>query len=228
MDVLTIITARGGSKRIPNKNILPLGGKPLLAWTIQSALDARISQRIIVSTDSEEISAIARKWGAEVPFIRSGELSNDSASSEDVVLNVLDWLREKNENIPGCFLLLQPTSPFRTSRDIEAAVSLFQEKKAEAVISVCEDPFPMTWLVQVEPDGLITPTAGGDKSRQTYRKNGAIYVVSTAHFINERSFAPRKSFAYVMPSDRSLDIDTKWDFHLAELIVEDLYANARH
>src|SRR4030065_2559528 len=102
MDILTVITARGGSKRIPNKNILPLGGKPLLAWTIQSALDARISQRIIVSTDSEEISAIARKWGAEVPFIRSGELSGDTASSEDVVLNVLDWLREKNENIPEC------------------------------------------------------------------------------------------------------------------------------
>jgi len=228
MDILTVITARGGSKRIPNKNILPLGGKPLLAWTIQSALDARISQRIIVSTDSEEISAIARKWGAEVPFIRSGELSSDTASSEDVVLNVLDWLREKNENIPECFLLLQPTSPFRTPRDIEAAVSLFQEKNAEAVISVCEDPFPMTWLVQVEPDGSIIPTAGGYKSRRTYRKNGAIYVVSTIHFINEMSFAPRKSFAYVMPSDRSLDIDTKWDFHLAELIVEDLYSNARH
>ena len=226
MDVLTVITARGGSKRVPHKNVLPLGGKPLLAWTIQAALETKISQRIIVSTDNEDISAIARKWGAEVPFIRSEELSNDKASSEDVVMNALDWLKEQGETIPECLLLLQPTSPFRSPQDIEAAVSMFQEKKAEAVISVSEDPFPMTWLVQLGADGLITRIAGGDRSTQTYRLNGAIYVISTPCFMVERSFALRKSFAYVMPSDRSLDIDTKWDFHLAELIVKDRYANA--
>jgi len=142
MDVLTVITARGGSKRVPHKNVLPLGGKPLLAWTIQAALEAKISRRIIVSTDNEDIAAIARKWGAEVPFIRSEELSNDKASSEDVVMNAIDWLKEEGETIPECLLLLQPTSPFRSPQDIEAAVSMFEEKKAEAVISVSEDPFP--------------------------------------------------------------------------------------
>jgi N-acylneuraminate cytidylyltransferase/CMP-N,N'-diacetyllegionaminic acid synthase len=228
MDVLTVIAARGGSKRIPNKNVLLLGGKPLIAWTIQAALDSEISQRIIVSTDSEEISEVARKWGAEVPFIRSVELSSDTASSEAVVTNVLDWLRERNEPIPECLMLLQPTSPFRTHQDIEAAVSLFRDKKADAVISVCEDPFPVTWLVQVAQDGLIIPTTGGDTPGRTYRKNGAIYVVSTPHFITEKSFALRNSFAYVMPADRSLDVDTKWDFHLAKLILEDRYANANH
>jgi len=233
MSIVAVVPARGGSKSVPRKNIRVIGGKPLIAWTIEAALKCRSLGRVITSTDDDEIAQIARQFGAEVPFLRPVDLASDTATSVDVVLHALDWLQQNEHAQPDFVMLLQPTSPLRTAEDIEAAVVLQREKQAEAVVSVCETAHPPQWLKRFGPNGELLPWESGvelEPSRRqeaalAYQQNGAIYLVKTVTLSRARTFLPERTFGYVMPPERSVDIDSPWDFYLAELILKDKCAS---
>ncbi len=221
-----LITARGGSKGIPHKNIRPLAGKPLIAWTIQAAEQSRMLSRTIVSTDDPEIADVARQWGAEVPFMRPPELSQDDSPHRGVVLHALEWLESETASPPDYLMLLQPTSPLRTAEDIDGAIALAKEKDADSVISVCPTPHHPYLSKAISPDGHLLDfieRPDGYLPRQTlppaYALNGAIYMVRRSVLLERDDWYTERTFAYVMPPERSFDIDTPWDLHLVDLIL---------
>ena len=227
MDVLALITARGGSKGLHRKNVLPLAGKPLISWTISAALKSGRLSRIVVSTDDEEIAQVAQESGAEVPFMRPPELAQDDSDHFAVVEHAIHWLGE-DEVYPDYIMLLQPTSPLRTAGDINAAIQIAKERDAAAVVSVCVTKHHPYLSKQVLKDGTLADFVSddvGDLSRQllppAYALNGSIYLNSRESLLSDRTFRPQGAYAYIMPPERSLDIDTPWDFHLAGLILND-------
>lgn len=221
---LAIIPARSGSKRLPGKNIMPLAGKPLIAWSITAALESELFDRVIFSTDSEEYAELAKKYGAEIPCLREKNLATDHATSVAVVLDVLK--RVENSGISYDYTtLLQPTSPLRNADDIKAAWDIMKEKKATSVISVCKCEHPPEWC-NVLPDdnsmkGFIKPEVlkSNYVNRTKYRINGAIYMIKTSTLKKNKSFFTDEAFALVMPQERSIDIDNEPDFILAESII---------
>jgi len=233
--ILAVITARGGSKSIPRKNIAPLGGKPLIAWTIEAARTAPSLGLVIVSTDDEEIADVARGWGAEVPFIRPAELAGDKSAHIPVVRHAVDWIENHGGVSPDFVLLLQPTTPFRTSQDIEGAVHLILKERCDSVISVCEAATHPFLARRVLQDGrmmdFVEPQEGY-LARQAlppaYALNGAIYLVRRDVLMERNTFQTRDTRAYIMPPERSMDIDTPWDLHLANLIMDYQAHNAFH
>ena len=223
-----LITARGGSKSIPRKNIKLLAGKPLIAWTIEAARKSKELNRIVVSTDDEEIAEVAREWGAEVPFIRPSELARDDSSSISVVLHAIHWMEENEGYCPDYVMLLQPTSPFRTVEDIQQSVELATKHREVAVVSVCEAVHHPYECKRVLGDETLADFISTDivyLRRQdmppAHALNGAIYLCQRMSLLKDQTFYPEGAIAYIMPSDRSLDIDTMWDWHLAELILKD-------
>lgn len=216
MKVLGVIPARGGSKGIPRKNVRELGGKPLLAWTIQSALGAQCVVEVVVSTDDDEIVRVARKFGASVPFLRPKELATDESSSAEVLLHVCQQLPQFE-----WLLLLQPTSPFRTSTDIAELVSLVERLDAPAGISVREASEIPEWMFRMEPTARMTPIF--DQAMPTRRQaaspayvpNGAMYLIARETLISEQVLFPRGWVGYVMPESRSIDIDNDRDWERA-------------
>jgi CMP-N-acetylneuraminic acid synthetase len=224
--IVALITARGGSKAVPRKNVIPVAGKPLIAWTIEAALGCPGVSRSIVSTDDREIAEVAEKHGAEVPFLRPSELARDDSTSFDVAAHALEWLAGQDETPPDYLLLLQPTSPLRTSDDIDGAIALARERNSAAVVGVCEaSPHPFL-ARRIEADGTLHRfiEAGGMPSRRqdfppAYFVNGAIYLNRPASLLATRSFQPPGALAYTMPRERSLDIDTPWDVRLADLLL---------
>ncbi len=224
--VLAVITARGGSKGIPGKNIADLAGKPLIAWTIEAALRSKAVSRVIVSTDDAEIAAVSRQWGAEVPFLRPALLASDTSPHLPVLLHALAWIDEHDSQRYDDILLLQPTSPLRATDDIERAVQIARDHHADSVVSVCP-AHPHPFLARrITDDGRLeefAPRTEGYMARQglppAYMLNGAIYLVRREVLIDRQSFYTDRTFAYVMPQERSLDIDTPWDLYLANLIL---------
>ena len=223
-----LITARGGSKGIPQKNIKPLAGKPLIAWTIEAALNSRRLDRVIVSTDDEEIAKVAREWGADVPFMRPPELAQDDSPHLEVIRHALRWLDSENQAQLDYLMLLQPTSPLRTTEDIDRAIVLATEKDADAVVSVCQTHDHPYLSKQVTPDGRLldfVEKPQGYLARQrlppAYSLNGAIYLVRRSVLLERDDWYTDGTFAYIMPPERSLDIDTPWDLHLVNLILRD-------
>ena len=228
-NVLGLITARGGSKGIPGKNIRSLAGKPLIAWTIEAAQKSGCLARIAVSTDDEAIAAVARDWGAEVPFMRPVKLAEDTSSHISVVEHALNWFLEHENYTPDYLLLLQPTSPLRVPEDIQAAVELAEARDAVGVVSVVES-HPHPYLSKrIQPDGaladLITVENIPYLRRQdlplVYSLNGAIYLGRPGALLKERTFMPKGTLAYIMPPERSLDVDTPWDLYMIDLILKD-------
>lgn len=225
--ILAIIPARGGSKGLPGKNIRPLAGLPLIAHSISLARRCPEITRTIVSTDSEEIASVARQYGAEVPFIRPAELSTDTASSQDVVLHALHWMQKEENFYPDFILLLQPTSPLRSLDDILSAINMQIQKDADAIVSVRPVSHPASWLIGLSENGKLLPVqdSGVALRRQDaglcYQFNGALYLVKTSIFFKEHTFIPENTYALVMPPERSIDIDTPWDWRLTELILKD-------
>jgi len=212
--VLALITARGGSKGLPRKNVLPAGGRPLIAWTIGAAAGAEFVSRVVVSTDDDEIMAAARAWGGEVPFRRPPALAGDTATSIDVVLHALDQLDDCDYVV-----LLQPTSPLRTAADIDAALMLAESSDAPGCVSVCEAEQSPYWMYRLDSEGRLAPLLDAPVAatrRQdlppVYVLNGAIYVARVDWLRETRSFLGAGCIAYPMPSARSLDIDTPEDF----------------
>lgn len=224
--MIAIITARGGSKGLHGKNILPFCGKPLIAHTIEAAKNSVSIDRVIVSTDDDEIADVARKFGAEVPFMRPAELATDCASSRDVIIHALNFLEEREEGMDS-FCLLQPTSPLRTSKDIDGAFSIFKEKSADSVVSVTPYEHPIQWAVKVQDDGCLIPreTKGFGRRQDIIeysRPNGAIYIFRTSFFKNSSGYFSADSYGYIMPFERSVDIDTKMDFVVAEAVAKQM------
>lgn len=226
MKNLAIIPARSGSKGIPDKNIKPLLGKPLLAYSIQAAMQSGLFSTVHLSTDSEQYAEIAKKFGVETPFLRSKENSSDSASSWAAVLEVLKRYEQMGE-IFDTVMMLQPTSPLRTAEDICNAYQMMYEKKALTVVSVCEAEHPPVWS-GILPDnrcmnGFLSHTAL--KQRQAvskyYRLNGAIYLFNVEHFkAHQGIFYDSDSYAYIMPQERSVDIDGLLDMLFAEVLLQ--------
>ena len=223
---IAIIPARSGSKGLVDKNIKDLCGKPLIAYSIEAARDSGCFETIMVSTDSERYAEIARKYGAEVPFLRSKEMSSDSASSWDTVEEVLDRYSELGK-IYDSFCLLQPTSPLRTSEDIKNAYKKYREDASFAVVSVCEAEHSPLWCGKLQENNEFVGFINQDamKRRQEagkyYRLNGAIYIVNIDRFKCDRFFYQAGSFAYIMPQERSVDIDLDIDFKFAELLMKE-------
>lgn len=224
--IVGLVPARGGSKGLPGKNIKPLAGKPLIAWTLEAARASGVVNRLIVSTDDPAIAQAARDHGAEVPFLRPAALSRDETSALDVALHALDWL-ESQGALPEFLLWLQPTSPLRTSQDITAGTALMDQTHAPAVLGVCEVKVHPLDVLSLDSQGALGPyLPGGLRSvrRQdlppAYQLNGAFYLNRTALLRSQRTFIPPGSKPLVMPPERSIDIDSAWDFFLAESLLQ--------
>lgn len=226
MKIIGLITARGGSKAILGKNIKPLANKPLLAWTIEVALQCKEISRLIVSTDDPKIADVALQWGAEVPFMRPIDLAQDNSSHISVVLHTIYWLEEKEGFCPDYIMLLQPTSPCRNVEDIQRSIQLALKYDAVAVVSVCEaakHPYKTHKITKNGTLEYFLPSTIEYKNRQSlpkvYDENGAIYLNKCASLLRDRTFLPPGTIAYIMPPERSLDIDTPWDFYVADLVL---------
>lgn len=218
---IAIVTARSGSKGLKDKNIKMLEGKPLMAYTIEAALASGKFECVHVSTDSEEYATIARKYGADVPFLRDAMLATDSADTWDALRAVMKKYTELGKKF-DTVTLLQPTSPLRDANDISRAFQIFQEKKADSVISVCEmDHSPKisnTLNKEGSMHGFIDMSAIGRRQNLDiyYRLNGAIYIQKTELLMNKQNLYGPNSYAYVMSKTHSIDIDDAFDFMVAE------------
>jgi N-acylneuraminate cytidylyltransferase/CMP-N,N'-diacetyllegionaminic acid synthase len=226
--MLALITARGGSKAIPGKNIKILAGKPLIAWTIEAAKKAESIDRVVVSTDDELIAKIAKEWGADVPFLRPSELAQDNSPSIDAVTHAVKWLAENENYQPEYVMLLQPTSPLRSAEDIQNVIEFAKSRQAESVVSVARADQHPYWMKTISSEGRLVnfmPESISFSRRQdlpaAYMLNGSIYLVKRDILIARNSLYTENTLAYVMPTERSMDIDTPWELYLAELILRD-------
>ncbi len=221
--MIAIIPARGGSKGLPGKNIRPLNGKPLIAYAIETALNTRQIDRVIVSTDDENIAKVALIYGAEIPFMRPKFLASDTAQAIDNYIYTIDRLeKEGNEKIEA-FVVLQPTSPLRITEDVDGAINMFLQKEADSVISYSPESHPVKWHKYLSEDGRFENIfddniANRQDNRPSYYPNGAVYVFRTS-MIRERKYYTDKSYGYIMPRTRSVDIDFLEDFEYAEFLL---------
>lgn len=213
-NVLALIPARGGSKGLARKNILSVGGQPLIAWTIDAAKNSKVIDSLVLSSEDDEIIEVAKRLGCGVPFTRPTELASDEAKSIDVVLHAL-------QELPGYeyLILLQPTSPLRSSSDIDLAFSLMKERGATSCVSVCQAAQSPYWMYSIQEGDRLTsilPGANQATRRQdlppAYTLNGAIYISKIDRLLQTKSFLQEDTVAYEMPINRSLDIDNIQDF----------------
>jgi CMP-N-acetylneuraminic acid synthetase len=223
--ILALITARGGSKRLPGKNVRLLGGKPLIAWSIDVAKNNSDICDILVSTDDSTIASVAIEAGAYVPWLRPADLSTDTATSVDVALHALDWYEAENGAVDGV-LLLQPTSPFRTQETIRQGIKLFGPNGYRPVLGVSLTHEHPMWMLKVEEDCLvpfIQEHGIGIRSQDlptAYVVNGSFYLISPAQLRASHSFVGEKTIPLIIESPReAIDIDTEWDFFIAETML---------
>lgn len=226
MNILGLIPARGGSKRIPGKNVKLLGGLPLIAWTIRAAIASAKCSQVVVSTDDENIASVSRQFGATVPSLRPAQLATDVSTSVDVALYELEKHERAYGPVDG-LLLLQPTSPFRTSQSINDAVDLYSvEEGHKAIVSVSRAPVHPAWCFRLEKYGMV-PYLGRDilKKRSqdleaAYTLNGAIYLISPSQLRSGKSFLHADAIPFIMESGPEvLDIDTESDWLMAEFFL---------
>lgn len=227
MGNLAFIPARSGSKQLKNKNIKLLNGKPLLAYSIECAKTSNCFEEILVSTDSQEYADIANQYGANTPFLRSKELSSDKASTWDAVKDALKRYRDIDRDF-DTVTILQPTSPLRKPEDIQGCFNLMEEKSAQSVVSVCEPDHSPLWCNTL-PEDLSFVGFINEKLKSTprqdlpvyYMLNGSVYIVKTEVLWNNEEPYIKNSYAYIMPKERSVDIDTIIDFKLAEFLINE-------
>lgn len=223
MKILAIIPARGGSKGIPRKNIKALSGKPLIAWSIQQALASASIDRVVVSTDDDEIAEISRKYGAEVPFIRPDEYATDTASTEVAMIHAVTELANQGYR-PDYVMLLQATSPVRRPGAIEAAIQTLIQSKADSLVSATEI-HPFIWKnpenAKANYDFQNRPRRQdlGEEGR-LYEENGSIYLTRTDILLNDRCRLGGKIVIYPMSTIENIDIDTEQDFLLAGAAIQ--------
>lgn len=198
----------------------------MIAHIIGTALQSGVLDRLVVSTDDPHIASIARQCGAEVPFLRPSELATDHVSVYPAITHCLLWFQEHEGYRPDYLMLLQPTSPLLTGRDIADAINLAVEREADGVVSLCEaKPHPF-WFKRLTPSGQVVdfiaqddPNHHRQKLPPAYAVNGAIYLAKPELLLERETFYSDRTYAYIMPPERSLDIDSAWDFKLAELIL---------
>ncbi len=234
-NTLAIIPARGGSKAVPRKNIRVVGGKPLIAYTIETALAAgELFHRVIVSTDDAEIAEIAKHYGAEVPFMRPGELSGDHVPTLPVLQHGVDFVEKQDSlTLDGVFLL-QPTAPLRTVADIAAALEIARKEDCDSVISVVQVFAVHPILMKRIEDNCLTDycmvekegTRRQDYNPPAYMRNGAIYLTRRNVLMNENSIWGQKICPYVMPPERSVSIDDDMDLRLLEIMLQERPTNS--
>ncbi|EAT16135.1 acylneuraminate cytidylyltransferase family protein [Desulfuromonas acetoxidans] len=219
---LAVIPARGGSKRLPGKNLMSIGGHSLIGCAIECAKSAEHITEICVTTDDQDIANEALKYGPYVHFMRPDFLASDEARTIDVVLHAVQWFSNQGKDFDAV-VVLQPTSPLRSQENILKAIQLFEQKDAQAVVSVCRLEHPMEWCAELGIDGNMEEfgkTCGALNRSQdtavTYRLNGAIYIYDLSKLIEVGGFFyNKKTFAYEMNAKESIDIDTYEDFLLA-------------
>ena len=219
--VLAVIAARGGSKGLPRKNLHLVRGIPLIAWTIFAAQKATTIDRIILSSDDDEIIRTARLFNCEVPFIRPSFLSSDTAASSDVLIHALQTLDEAFDIV----ILLQPTSPLRTAADIDGSIEMILKTSAPAVISVCRRQTSPFWLLHLNSEGVISPVFPDCERHnrrqdvpEVFEPNGAIYLVRVESFVKEQTLFPKETRGWIMPPERSIDIDTLEDIEYLDFL----------
>lgn len=225
-----VIPARGGSKGLPGKNIADLGGKPLLAWTIEAALGSKRIDRVVLSTDSEEIADVGRKYGAEVPFLRPAELATDTAPTAPVVEHAISFLEKKDGVTFDYAVKLQPATPFRTSAHIDEAIARFEQGAHESLITIYKHEYPPWWMFLLDGDRIkpVLPWREDpnifNMSRQrfpkVYRPNGAFYITHRERLRRTGDMINPESCGYlVMGAEESVDIDTIFDLMLARELL---------
>ncbi len=222
--ILAIVPARGGSKRIPYKNVKILKDKPLIAWTIEAAKKSACIDRLVLSSDDESIAKVAATYGCEIPFMRPDSLATDDATSADVVLHTLETL---GKDLFDYVILLQPTSPFRSCEDIDGAIKACLSGNFSSLVStrpVRENP---SWMYCNNEDKLISVAEylGSFAPSSWQILNGAIYVFHVQWFLKNISFMDDKTCLYPMPWERSVDIDTTEDWQWAEFLANKEFAN---
>ena len=218
---LAIVPARGGSKRLPRKNILDLHNKPLIAWSIEAGLKSKYVDKVVVSSDDEDILKISKKNGADV-IKRPEELASDTATTFDAIKHTIDNMQNYD-----FIVLLQPTSPLRNSMHIDEAIESLQNKNADAIISVCETDHSPLWSNTLPSNGslggFIKDELSAKRSQDLetyYRLNGAIYICKTDKLLEEKSFFIKENiFSYIMDRESSIDIDEKIDFDIAKVML---------
>jgi N-acylneuraminate cytidylyltransferase/CMP-N,N'-diacetyllegionaminic acid synthase len=235
--VLFLVIARGGSKSVPRKNVRPLGGIPLVAFKIRSALKAAYCKRLILSTDDAEIQEIGRRYGADVPFTRPAELANDTASSDDVVLHAMDFVdASEGTGAYDAVMLLEAATPFATAADYDAAVELMVARNANLVVGMTEHKPNRAFVGTMTEDGGIGPIIRQIRElnrvdRQAlgrnYTMNGAFYLMRWDHFrrVKRRYVEVQDSYGVVMESIRSVEIDEPVDMAWAEFLVSQKFIN---
>ena len=221
--MISIIPARGGSKGLPGKNILPLCGKPMIAYTIEAAKQSKYIDHVIVSTDDQKIAEIALQYGAEVPFLRPDFLASDTAQAVDNYIYTIERLSKEWNTPIEEFVVLQPTSPLRIAEDIDGAIEMFMEKKADSVISYTPEAHPVRWHKYLDENNAFidifdTTIANRQDLKTSYYPNGAVYVFRFS-IIKKRKYYTDKSYGFVMPRVRSVDIDYKEDFDYVEFLM---------
>lgn len=227
MNNLALIPARSGSKGIKNKNIKLLNGLPLMAYSIKAALKSGVFSDVMVSTDSGDYAAIACKWGAEVPFLRSLKTSEDSSATMDAVLEVLDEYQKLGRKF-DTVCILQPTSPLRDENDIRGAYRMFTDLGADAITSVCKVDHTPLWDMTLGPDLSLKEFRRNDKKvprqllDQYYRLNGAIYIRKIEYLQDCIKILEDEEYAYIMDRNKSVDIDTPDDFAYAQFMMSRL------
>lgn len=225
---LAIIPARGGSKRIPRKNLRILAGKPLIAWTIETALASQMLGRVIVITDDPEIASVARGFGAEIPFMQPPELAQDHIADFPVCRYTLQWLLNNDAYNPDFIVWLRPTAPLRRIDDIDGAILKLIETGADCVRSVTAVEQHPYWMKRLENDRLLPFLRGKDEKTYYQRQllpalyylNGAVDVTKTSNVLKKGFIFGGDMRAYVMPPERSVDLDSELDFGLAETIMQ--------
>mgnify|MGYP000294090483 CR=1 FL=1 len=225
IDIVAVVLARGGSKRLPKKNLLPLCGKPLIDWTFEVATKSAVIDLVVLSTDDQDILCEADKTGVRT-IKRPAALATDLATSFDALVHVLNRLKD-DAIIPKRIMLLQPTSPLRQTEDIDNAVMKMDETGAHSVISVCEAEHSPLWCNTLDDDGsmddFILNTVKNQRSQDLstyYRLNGAVYLADVDKFLEHKGFMMDNSRAIVMPRERSIDIDCQLDLEIAELLMK--------
>lgn len=227
MKTVAFIFARGGSKGLPGKNIRPLGGKPLIAWSIEHALAVKRIERVIVSTDSEEIAAVAREYGAEVPFIRPAELARDDSPEWLAWRHALNYLRETTGALPEVMVSVPATAPLRLSLDIENCLDEYEKGDADIVITVTDaHRSPYFNMVKTNADGtveLVNPPQSAIAHRQdapvVYDMATVCYIANPEFVMTHNATFEGRAKAVQVPTERAIDIDTLLDFQMAECLL---------
>lgn len=230
MNILGVITARGGSKGIPKKNIKLLGGHPLISYTIKAAQKSKLITDLIISTDDKEIASICREHGAEIPFMQPAELAQDTSRHLEVMQHALKFMEEKRGKVYDYAVIFQPTSPFRTTEDIDRTIEKIIEHNADSAFSMCEiEPSQHPIKVKKMNGDKVLPYCMNEEvgtHRQdfpvAYKRSGAVYVTKRDLIMKENKLFGDFVVGHIVPIDRSIDIDSPLDWVNAEFLFEEL------